>query len=113
MAKDDNFILEDSKKLMLSDEIIIQAIQEIYKDEIRESIKEKLKANPRLEGELKEAIKEYMRGKLLEAGAQGRMLKVVAELGLISLPESFRDEMVKSILKAIGPELDTLLKNTL
>ncbi|MCL5873782.1 MAG: hypothetical protein M1161_00350 [Candidatus Thermoplasmatota archaeon] len=113
MAKDDNFILEDSKRLMISDEIIVQAIQELYKEEIRESIKEKLKANPRLENELKEAIKDYMRGKLLEAGAQGKMLKVVAELGLISLPESFRDEMVKSILKAIGPELDTILKNTL
>jgi type I site-specific restriction-modification system R (restriction) subunit len=113
MAKDDNFILEDSKKLMISDEIIIQAIQDLYRDEIRESIKEKLKANPRLESELKEAIKDYLRGKLLEAGAQGKMLKVVAELGLISLPESFRDEMVKSILKAIGPELDTLMKNTL
>ena len=49
----------------------------------------------------------------MRAGAQAKMLKVVAELGLISIPESFRDEMIKSILKAIGPELDTLLKNTL
>lgn len=113
MAKDENFIFEDSKKLMISDEIIVQAIQELYKDEIKERIKEKLRSNPRLENELKEAIQDYTRGKLLEAGAQGKMLKVVAELGLISLPETFRDEMVKTILKAIGPELDTLLKNTL
>lgn len=113
MAKDENFIFEDSKRLMISDEIIVQAIQELYKDEIKDRIKERLKANPRLESELKEAIKEYTKGKLLEAGAQGKMLKVVAELGLISMPESFRDEMVKNILKAIGPELDTLLKNTL
>ncbi len=113
MAKDDNFILEDSKKLMISDEIIVQAIQELYKEEIKERIKEKLKENPRMESEMKEAIKEYTRGKLLEASAQAKMFKVIAELGLISVPESFRDEMVKSILKAIGPELDTLLKNTL
>ena len=39
MAKDDNFIFEDSKKLMISDEIIVQAIQELYKDEIKERIK--------------------------------------------------------------------------
>lgn len=113
MAKDDNFIFEDSKKLMISDEIIVQAIQELYKDEIKERIKERLKANPRMEEELKDAIKDYTKGKLLEAGAQGKILKVVAELGLISMPESFRDEMVKAILKAIGPELDTILKNTL
>jgi type I site-specific restriction-modification system R (restriction) subunit len=113
MAKDENFILEDSKKLMISDEIIVQAIQELYKDEIKERIREKLKENPRMENELKDSIRDYTRGKLLEAGAQAKMLKVVAELGLISIPESFRDEMIKSILKAIGPELDTLLKNTL
>ena len=85
MAKDDNFIFEDSKKLMISDEIIVQAIQELYKDEIKERIKERLKANPRMEEELKDAIKDYTRGKLLEAGAQGKILKVVAELGLISM----------------------------
>lgn len=113
MAKDDNFILEDSKRLLISDEIIVQAIQELYKDEIKERIREKLKDNPRLEEDLKDAIKDYTRGKLIEAGAQGKMLKVVAELGLISMPDSFRDEVVKSILKAIGPEIDTLLKNTL
>jgi hypothetical protein len=113
MAKDDSFILEDSKKLLISDEIIVQAIQDLYKDEIKERIKEKLKANPRMEEELKEAIMDYTRGKLLEAGAQGKILKVVAELGLISMPESFRNELVMSILKTIGPELDTILKNTL
>ncbi len=113
MAKDDNFIFEDSKKLLISDDIIVQAVQELYKEEIKERIKEKLKANPRMEEELKEAITDYTRGKLLEAGAQGKLLKVVAELGLISMPESVRDELVKSVLKAIGPELDTILKNTL
>jgi signal recognition particle GTPase len=113
MAKDDNFIFEDSKKLLISDDLIIQAVQDIYKEQIKEIVKKKLKENPRLEEELKDAIKDYTKGKLLEAGAQGKLLKVVAELGLISLPESFRDEIVKSVLKVLGPEIDTLLKNTL
>jgi signal recognition particle GTPase len=113
MAKDDNFIFEDSKKLLISDDIIIQAVQDIYKEQIKEIVRKKLEENPRLEEELKDAIKDYTKGKLLEAGAQGKLLKVVAELGLISLPESFRDEMIKSVMKALGPEIDTLLKNTL
>lgn len=113
MAKDDNFIFGDSKKLLITEDIIMQAVQDLYKDEIKEIVKKKLKDNPRLEDELKQAIKDYTRGKLLEAGAQGRLLKVVAELGLISMPESFRDQLVKSIIKAIGPEIDSLLKNTL
>jgi signal recognition particle GTPase len=113
MVKDDNFIFEDSKKLLISDDIIIQAVQDIYKEQIKEIVRKKLEENPRLEEELKDAIKDYTKGKLLEAGAQGKLLKVVAELGLISLPESFRDEMIKSVMKALGPEIDTLLKNTL
>jgi hypothetical protein len=113
MEPDENFILDSSRKLMINDNMIIDAVVDIYKDEIKEIIKKKLKENPRLEEELKGAIKEYTQGKLLEAAAQGKLLKIVAELGLISLPDSFRDEMVKTIIKAIGPEIDTILKNTL
>ncbi|MCL5681472.1 MAG: hypothetical protein M1515_05495 [Candidatus Thermoplasmatota archaeon] len=113
MCPDDNFIFDSSRKLMISDDIIINAVVDIYKEEIKDLIRKKLKDNPRLEEELKGAIKEYTQGKLLEAAAQGKLLKIVAELGIISLPESFRDEMVKTIVKAIGPELDTILKDTL
>lgn len=113
MEPDDNFLLDSSKKLMINDDIIINAVVDIYKDEIKEIIKKKLKENPRLEEELKAAIKEYTQGKLLEAAAQGKLLKIVAELGLVSLPDSFRDEMIKNIIKALGPEIDTILKNTL
>lgn len=113
MAKGDDFILETSKKIMISDETIVEAIRDIYKEEIKEVIRKKLKSNPRLEKEMKEALADYTKSKLLEASAQGKILKVIAELGLISIPETFRDDMVKSILKTIGPELDTIIKNTL
>jgi|YelNatPaOPRAMG01_1025707.scaffolds.fasta_scaffold01416_29 hypothetical protein len=113
MANEDNFIIKGSKKLMITDEIIIQAIQDIFRDEIKETLRKKLKENPRLEKELKDAIRDYTRSKLLEASAQGKLLKVVAELGMISLPDSFKDELVSAILKAVGPEIDVLLKNTL
>lgn len=113
MPEDENFIIRGSKKLMISDDVVIQAIQDIFKEEIKDTLKKKLKENPRLEKELKDAIKDYTRSKLLEASAQGKLLKVVAELGMISMPESFKDEMVKAVLKSLGPELDVLLKNTL
>ncbi|MEM0127466.1 MAG: hypothetical protein QXO03_00060 [Thermoplasmatales archaeon] len=113
MAKEDNFIFDDTKKILISDEVIIKAVQEIYSDEIKEIIKKRLHENPRLENELKDAIRDYTKGKLLEAAAQGKILKVVAELGLISMPDSFREELVKVIVKSLGPEIDSILKNTL
>jgi|GEM_PF-716018 signal recognition particle GTPase len=113
MAKGDDFIFDDTRKILINDDIIVRAVQEIYSDQVKEIIKKKLQENPRLENELKDAIKDYVKGKLLEAAAQGKMLKVVAELGLISMPDSFRDEIIKAILKSLGPEIDTILKNTL
>jgi len=113
MAKGDDFIFDDTRKILINDDIIVKAVQEIYSDQVKEIIKKKLQENPRLENELKDAIKDYVKGKLLEAAAQGKMLKVVAELGLISMPDSFRDEIIKAILKSLGPEIDTILKNTL
>jgi len=113
MAKGDDFIFDDTRKILINDDIIVRAVQEIYSDQVKEIIKKKLQENPRLENELKDAIKDYLKGKLLEAAAQGKMLKVVAELGLISMPDSFRDEIIKAILKSLGPEIDTILKNTL
>lgn len=113
MAEDDNLIIKGSRKLMISDEVVIQAIQEIFRDEIKDTLKKKLKENPRLEKDLKDAIKDYTKSKLLEASAQGKILKVVAELGMISMPESFREQVVKAVLKTVGPELDTLLKKAL
>ncbi len=113
MDPDENFIFDSSKKLMINDNVILEAVIDIYKDEIKETIRKKLDDNPRLNKELKDAIKEYVQGKLLEAAAQGKLLKIVAELGLVSLPDNMRDEIVKTIIKAIGPEIDTILKNTL
>jgi len=113
MDPDENFIFDSSKKLMINDNVILEAVIDIYKDEIKETIRKKLDDNPRLNKELKNAIKEYVQGKLLEAAAQGKLLKIVAELGLVSLPDNMRDEIVKTIIKAIGPEIDTILKNTL
>ncbi len=113
MDPDENFIFDSSKKLMINDNVILEAVIDIYKDEIKDTIRKKLNDNPRLNKELKDAIKEYVQGKLLEAAAQGKLLKIVAELGLVSLPDNMRDEIVKTIIKAIGPEIDTILKNTL
>ncbi|MGC8644937.1 MAG: hypothetical protein ACP5UO_01555 [Thermoplasmata archaeon] len=113
MGKGDDFIFDDTKKILINDDIIVKAIQEIYSDQVKEIVKKKLQENPRLENELKDAIKDYVKGKLLEAAAQGKILKVVAELGLISMPDSFRDEIVKVVLKSLGPEIDTILKNAL
>lgn len=113
MGKGDDFIFDDTKKILINDDVIVKAIQEIYSDQVKEIVKKKLQENPRLENELKDAIKDYVKGKLLEAAAQGKILKVVAELGLISMPDSFRDEIVKVVLKSLGPEIDTILKNAL
>lgn len=106
-------IIDDIKKITVSEDIIYEAIRDIYKDEIKSILMEKVNADPRMKKEFRESLEEFVKAKLMEGTAVTKMIKIMAEVAVLSLPQEIKEELVNSIIKAVGPEIDQLLKNTL
>lgn len=113
MEENKRNLIDDIKKVTISEDIIYEAIRDIYKDEIKSIIMEKVNNDPRLKREFRESLEEFVRAKLIEGTAIAKMSKILTEVAVLSLPQEIKEELVNSIIKAIGPEIDEILKNTL
>jgi|ECHhosMinimDraft_1075155.scaffolds.fasta_scaffold21986_1 hypothetical protein len=113
MEGDKRNIIDDIKKVTISEDLIYDAIRDIYKEEIKSIIMEKVNKDPRMKKEFRESLEEFVRAKLIEGTAIAKMTKILVEVAVVSLPQEMKEELVNSIIKAVGPEIDELLKKTL
>ncbi|TFG69754.1 MAG: hypothetical protein E4H25_04105, partial [Methanomassiliicoccus sp.] len=67
MASEEDIIssvLKGTKSMLQSETLIVDAVQELVKDEIKRHMRAKLDADPALRAELKKAIEEMLEAKL-------------------------------------------------
>ncbi len=113
MIEDIEELIKKSEKVLPSEDLFIEALRDVMKDEIKEYLKEKLKKNPRLKNEIRDAILTYLEAKIKESEAITKLLKSYAELGIITLPPSLREDLFKSIYVTFKKEIDEIIEKTL
>lgn len=96
-----------------TEDIIIQAVQELVKDEIKKYIKQKIDEDPELKKEIIEAVESYMEAKIKEGYAAIKLTKAGAKLGIKLIPEHLREEMTKEVLKLFENEIATIMDKTI
>lgn len=97
-----NSLLKSTKSMLSSETLLVEAMQDLVKDEIKHAIKQKLDSDPELREELRKAVQELMEAKVHEAYAVLKIGKCGAKLGLSLVPPELRQE--------IGHELASLLE---
>ncbi len=113
MIKDMEELIKESEKILPSEDLLIEAVREIMKDEIKEYIREKMKQNPKIKEEIREAMLLYLSAKVKELEAATLMSKALGELGIISLPPEVRKELISNMYKMFQKEIDEMLEKTL
>jgi hypothetical protein len=115
MAPDEDIIssvLKSTKTMLSSETLLVEAIQELVKDEVKKTIREKLEANPDLKKELRQAVSELMEAKVHEAYAILKIGKVGAKVGIEMVPPDLRKEIGKEIVSLFEKEVTRMLEQT-
>jgi len=115
MAPDEDIIssvLKSTKTMLSSETLLVEAIQEMVKDEVKKTIREKLEASPELKKELRQAVGELMEAKVHEAYALLKIGKVGAKVGIELVPPNLRKEIGQEIVSLFEKEVARMLEQT-
>jgi hypothetical protein len=115
MASDDDIIssvLKGTKTMLSSETLLLEAIQDLVKDEVKRAIREKLEANPELKKELKASVQDLMEAKVQEAYAVLKIGKVGAKIGIEMVPPKLRKEIGQELVTMFEKEVNRMLEQT-
>ncbi len=115
MAPEDDVVssvLKSTRQMLSSETLLIEAMQDLVKDELKRTMKEKLEASPELKKELRGAVQELLEAKVHEAYALLKVGKVGAKLGIELVPPELRKEIGKEIASLFEKEVSKMLEQS-
>jgi hypothetical protein len=96
--------------IMPHKDLVIEAVHDLVRDEIKKYIRQKLDEDPELKKEIKEAINDYLTAKVSEVNATLRLAKAGGKLGLNLIPDHLRAEVTKDIASILEKEIGDILE---
>lgn len=114
MAQDGNLVTQVLKggftDLLGNEELVIDAMRDLLRDEIKRKMREALDADPALKEELKDAVRLYFEARVHQAYASLKFMKASAKLGVTMLPSELREELGREIGSLLEKEVAALLE---
>lgn len=96
-----------------ADDLVVEAMRDIVRDEIKRHIRSRLEDNPELREELKDAIGSYYEARVQETVAGLRMARLGAKLGIEAMPEKMRQELSDELQGIVEDEVGRILADTI
>ena len=96
--------------LLGNEELVVEAMRDLIKEEIRRKMREELDKNPELREELRDAVRLYFEARVHQAYASLKFVKASAKLGVQMLPGELREELGKEIGSLLEKEVAALLE---
>lgn len=104
--------LKNIFKTMPSEELYFEALRDIMKDLVKEYLRKKINENPELKKSIAEVLQEYMEGKLKEYDSMAKMAKITAKIGVLTTPQSIRDEAIGDFMNVFQKEIEEIIRKT-
>ena len=105
-----NTLLKGTKTMLSSETMLVDAVQDLVRDEIKKHIRQKIEADPELKKEMSDAIRMLMEAKVREGLAVLRLAKGGAKLGLALVPPELRKELGHELVSMFEKEVSTMLE---
>ncbi|MGQ9587207.1 MAG: hypothetical protein ACUVT7_02335 [Thermoplasmata archaeon] len=103
-------MIKGTKTMLSSETLLVEAIEDLVKDEMKRTIRTRLDANPELREELKNAVEELMEAKVREAYAILKIGKCGAKIGIELVPPKLRKEIGQEIVSMFEKEVNKMLE---
>lgn len=104
--------LKNIFKTMPSEELYFEALRDIMKDLVKEYLRKKINETPELKNSIAEVLQEYMEGKLKEYDSMAKMAKITAKIGVLTTPQSIKDEAITDFMNVFQKEIEEIIRKT-
>ena len=98
--------------MLQSETLLVEAVQDLVRDEVKKHIRQKLDSDPELREELKRAVESLIEAKAREAYALLRIGKCGAKLGIALVPESMRRDIGHELANIFEKEVSRVLEQS-
>jgi len=96
--------------LLGNEELVVDAMRDLLRDELKRKMREELDKDPELREELKDAVRMYFEARVHQAYASLKFVKASAKLGVSMLPDETRAMLGKEIGSLLEKEVAALLE---
>ena len=103
-------LLKGGEDLIDTENLMVEAVQELIKDEIKNRIRNKLQENEELRSEFEEYVKVLMEAKMKETYAYAMLAKTSADLGLELIPPEMKDKMNEKLREFMEKKMEEIMK---
>jgi adenosyl cobinamide kinase/adenosyl cobinamide phosphate guanylyltransferase len=103
-------LLRSQLGVIHSEDLLVEALRDLVKDEIKRYVRQKLDENPELKQEIKQAVGEFISAKMNETYALLKLTKCGAELGLSMIPKDLREKLGKDIASLLEKEVSQVIE---
>lgn len=103
-------LLRSQLGVIHSEDLLVEALRDLVKDEIKRYVRQKLDENPELKQEIKQAVGEFISAKMNETYALLKLTKCGAELGLTMIPKDLREKVGKDIASLLEKEVSQVIE---
>ncbi len=108
-----DLLVRSTRDLLRPEELVREATRDIVKDEIRRHIEKKLRDDPKLAEELRDAIRQLLDARAREYAAILRVAALSARLGVSTLPEDVRRMISQQVVSLVSSELGQIAEKAL
>lgn len=103
-------LLKGTLGIIHTEDILVEAVRDLVKEEVRRYVRQKLEDRPALKDELKAGVEALVEAKVREASALLLIAKSAAKLGVELVPPHLREEVTRELVGALEKEISTLLE---
>ncbi len=100
--------LKSTLGLVHTEDLLMNAVQDLLREEVKRYIRDRLDERPALKEELKRGVAALMEAKVREASAFVLMAKAAAKLGVELVPPQLREEVAKELVDALERDFATV-----
>jgi hypothetical protein len=108
-----DLLVKSTRDLLRPEELVREATRDIVKDEIRRHLEKTLKEDPKLEQDLKDAVRDLLEARAKEYAALVHVGTAAARLGLHALPPEVRRALTKDLVDLVSKELGQIVERSL
>jgi hypothetical protein len=108
-----DILLKSTRDLLRPEQLVREATRDIVKEEIRHHLEKTLKEDPKLEQDLKDAVRALLEARALEYAALVKVGTCTARLGIAAVPPEIRTALTKDVVELISRELGHIVDRSL
>ena len=104
--------MKGGEDIINTENLVVEAVEEMIKDEIKKHIRSKLEENEELKNEFKEYIEILMEAKVREAYAYAMLAKTSANLGFELIPPKLKKEMSDKLSEMMERKIEEMMESS-